>query len=127
RDVALAAGIRACWSQPICATSGEVLGSFAFHYREPRSPGPYDLLTLDGAARLARVVLERDRAERASRRAAQRDRAMLGAARVLATRENVPAAMEELLAALGEALSWQAGVAWLGENSGPLRRAAVWT
>jgi len=127
RDVAIAAGLRACWSQPICATDGEVLGTFAFYYRERRAPDPYDLVTIDGAARLARIVLERERAERASRRSAQRDRAMLGAARVLATRESVPAAMQELLAALGEALAWQAGVVWLRDGSGPLRCAAAWS
>lgn len=127
RDAALEAGLRACWSQPICATDGAVLGTFAFYYRDRRAPDAYDLVTIDGAARLARIVLERERADRASRRSAQRDRAMLGAARVLATRETVKSAMEELLSALGEALSWPAGVVWLRDGAGPLRRAAAWS
>jgi signal transduction histidine kinase len=127
RDAALAAGLKACWSVPVLATDGDVLGTFAFYYRERRSPGADDLVTIDGAARLARIVLERERSERIRRRAIERDRALLAAARVLASEECVPPAMEQVLAALGDALSWPAGVVWLrADASAPLLRAAAW-
>ncbi|PJF23932.1 MAG: hypothetical protein CUN53_20395, partial [Phototrophicales bacterium] len=38
RDVALAHGLRACWSIPFTNRQGEVLGTFAMYYREPRAP-----------------------------------------------------------------------------------------
>src|SRR5262245_12418567 len=38
RDLASAAGLRACWSTPIMSGRGKVLGSFAMYYREPRAP-----------------------------------------------------------------------------------------
>src|SRR5437879_2765433 len=42
RDVALAHGLRACWSTPILSSAGKVLGTFAIYYREPRSPTALD-------------------------------------------------------------------------------------
>ncbi|MFX8797546.1 GAF domain-containing protein, partial [Acinetobacter baumannii] len=33
RHVALAAGLHACWSQPIFASTGQVLGTFAIYHR----------------------------------------------------------------------------------------------
>ncbi len=37
RDLALAAGLRACWSAPI-HKDGRLLGTFAIYYRTPRAP-----------------------------------------------------------------------------------------
>jgi signal transduction histidine kinase len=115
RDAALEWGLRACWSVPISSTGGEVLGTFAFYYREPRAPARRDLVTIEGAARLARMVLERERADRARRRAAHRDQALFAAARVLARAEEVTPALGELVSAVGGALSWDAGAVWLLE------------
>jgi signal transduction histidine kinase len=68
RGAAMSAGLRACWSVPIVGASGDLLGTFAFYYQEPRVPGPDDMKTIDAAARIGRVVLERQRAERARSR-----------------------------------------------------------
>ena len=38
RDLAVANGLRACWSTPILSGRGKVLGSFAMYYREPHTP-----------------------------------------------------------------------------------------
>src|SRR2546427_1295691 len=38
RALALAHGVRACWSTPILSSEGRALGSFAVMAREPRSP-----------------------------------------------------------------------------------------
>jgi GAF domain-containing protein len=38
RDLAEAAGLRACWSTPIVGVGGRVLGTFAMYYPQPSSP-----------------------------------------------------------------------------------------
>jgi PAS domain S-box-containing protein len=62
RHLALPHGLRACWSQPILAGDGTVLGTFAMYYRAPRSPGPEDLRLVDLVTRTAGIAIERDRA-----------------------------------------------------------------
>ncbi len=128
RDAALRWGLRACWSVPILSTGGAVLGTFAFYYREPRAPAREDLVTIEGAARLARIVLERERSDRARRRAARRDQALFAAARVLARADDVSPALAELVSALGGALSWDAGAVWLLDaRAGSLGCVAHWS
>jgi GAF domain-containing protein len=38
RELVLPLGLNACWSSPIAAKDGRIVGSFAFYYREPRGP-----------------------------------------------------------------------------------------
>lgn len=38
RDLALAHGLRACWSTPIEDEKGHLIGTFAIYHRTPRSP-----------------------------------------------------------------------------------------
>src|SRR5712692_6866798 len=59
RGVAEPYGFRACWSTPILAHSGKVLGSFAMYYREPRSPSPAETRALELATHLAGIAIER--------------------------------------------------------------------
>ena len=63
KDQALAHGLRACWSTPIAAQDGKLLGTFAIYYREPRSPEPHHLQLIAQATHLAVLALERDRAK----------------------------------------------------------------
>jgi signal transduction histidine kinase len=65
RDFALSFGLRACWSQPILTEEGDVLGTFALYYREVRDPGAEDWKLLEGMAQLVRVLIERDKREKA--------------------------------------------------------------
>ena len=46
RDLAMAHGLRACWSTPVKAADGRILGTFAIYYREPRGPTQQDLDSL---------------------------------------------------------------------------------
>jgi signal transduction histidine kinase/CheY-like chemotaxis protein len=62
RDLALGYGLRACTSRPIFSSQGDLLGTVAMYYREARSPSPLDLELTERAARMAGVVIERDRA-----------------------------------------------------------------
>jgi PAS domain S-box-containing protein len=75
RDVAEPYGFRACWSTPILAHSGKVLGSFAMYYREPRSPSSAETRALEMATHLAGIAIERRlaREERERLRQAQAD------------------------------------------------------
>src|SRR3546814_17188013 len=38
KDLALAADLRACWSDPIPGHDGEAVGALALYFREPRIP-----------------------------------------------------------------------------------------
>jgi diguanylate cyclase (GGDEF)-like protein len=62
RDFVLGAGLRHCWSMPIKAPGGEVLGTLAFYGRQPRRPLPAHLTLLEDGARLAGIAIERHRA-----------------------------------------------------------------
>ncbi|MGH7445670.1 MAG: hybrid sensor histidine kinase/response regulator, partial [Longimicrobiales bacterium] len=53
--------LAACWSEPIRSRAGDVLGTFALYYDEPRVPTPTDLHIIEAAALRAAVMLERSR------------------------------------------------------------------
>lgn len=55
-NMALEAGLRACWSMPIMS-GGKVLGTFAIYHREPRAPTPAERSLIVEAARSAAVLL----------------------------------------------------------------------
>lgn len=61
RALALPIGLRACWSTPILASTGDCLGTFAMYYDEPREPLPADIEVITTAGALAAAVIERDR------------------------------------------------------------------
>src|SRR5437867_5083953 len=65
RDLALAHGLRACWSTPILSSDGKALGSFAVLAREPRSPTPQHQKIIGQITHLASVAIERKRTEAA--------------------------------------------------------------
>lgn len=57
------AGLRACWSEPVISSSGELLGTFATYSREPRSPEQSEIQLIESAAHLASIAIERSRSE----------------------------------------------------------------
>ncbi len=69
RDIARENGLAACWSVPIKSGDGEVLGTFANYYREPRTPTERDMVTIATVAQTAAIAIERHRAEMARERA----------------------------------------------------------
>ena len=52
-------GIRAVWSWPLFTSEGRILGTFAIHYREPRSPDAGDLQLIENASHIAGIAIER--------------------------------------------------------------------
>jgi formate hydrogenlyase transcriptional activator len=69
RELALAHGLRAAWSQPLLSRSQEVLGTFAMYYREPSTPSESDLRLIEGAANVAVIAIEGERSQAALTRA----------------------------------------------------------
>jgi len=67
RDIALSFGLRACWSTPIRASSGKLLGTFALYYDKPGAPDEGDIELIDFVARSSGLVIERKRSEEALR------------------------------------------------------------
>ncbi|MDA8430623.1 MAG: PAS domain S-box protein [Geobacteraceae bacterium] len=57
------AGLQACWSEPVLASDGELLGTFAMYYREPRSPNEAEIQLIESAAHLASIAIGRVRDE----------------------------------------------------------------
>ncbi len=74
RELALEYGLHACWSEPVISGDGRVLGTFAMYYRYPRAPTPAELRTIETAAHLVGVAVERKRAEESLRRSEERFR-----------------------------------------------------
>src|SRR6266403_2209330 len=117
-------GLRACWSTPILAHSGQALGSFAMYYREPRSPSPAETHALEMATHLAGIAIERKlgREERERLRQAQAELAHI----------NRAATMGELTASLAHEIKQPIAAAvtdaktclrWLGRDQPDLVEA----
>lgn len=57
---ALRHGLAACWSTPVEASDGRILGTFACYYRKAREPEPRHLRLIQTCVHLCAVALERD-------------------------------------------------------------------
>jgi len=78
RGLAAEHGLRACWSTPICADDGELVGTLAMYYAEPREPPAEDRRVVDLLGRTAGVAIGRARdAEIRARRLAELQSSLL--------------------------------------------------
>ncbi len=77
RLMARNAGIRACWSTPICSADGQVIGTLAVFMGEAADPGIGDLDATASAARIAALVIDRFRAQAALRASEERLRRLV--------------------------------------------------
>ena len=62
-DLARQAGLRSCWSEPIRAADGKILGVFALYHRNPCVPDTKDLRLIEFAAETISLVIERKQTE----------------------------------------------------------------
>ena len=76
RAPALAAGLRACWSTPIRAADGRMLGTVALHFSQPRSPLKRDFELMARLTALAGIAIDRKHSEEALRRSEARYRGL---------------------------------------------------
>lgn len=58
RELAAKAHLKACWSEPIISSSGEILGVFSMYYREVHRPEKEDLDFMKINAQLAAIAIE---------------------------------------------------------------------
>jgi PAS domain S-box-containing protein len=68
RHLALAEGLRACWSAPIFSTRREVLGTFALYSRQPGTATSEQHSIVEQFAQLASIAIERAQAQESLRR-----------------------------------------------------------
>jgi|GEM_PF-1723965 len=82
REIASRAGLRACWSEPIKSSDGNVLGTFAVYYDRPMRPDEFSLdyatttaylagIAIERKAKEAELVVAKDQAEQANRTKSQ--------------------------------------------------------
>jgi anti-sigma regulatory factor (Ser/Thr protein kinase) len=76
RDLAMTAGLRACWSTPIVGVAGRVLGTFAMYYPTPSRPGASDLALIDVLVRTVARAIERSRLDERLERELAEERAL---------------------------------------------------
>ena len=58
KSYALSEDLRSCWSTPIFNANGELLGTFAVYYNEPRKPTQHDLSLIDELVDLTATAIE---------------------------------------------------------------------
>jgi diguanylate cyclase (GGDEF)-like protein/hemerythrin-like metal-binding protein/PAS domain S-box-containing protein len=61
KDIARAAGLGSCWSQPFMDASGRVLGTFAIYHAQAASPGEAEIRLIESCATLVAHAVERAR------------------------------------------------------------------
>ncbi|WP_245632328.1 GAF domain-containing protein [Edaphobacter aggregans] len=96
RHLLLPFGIRAVWSRPLFTSEGEVLGTFAIHYREVRSPDSADLQLIENASHIAGIAIERHLNEERLRLERDRLRLLLEITNSMASRLDMRRLVETL-------------------------------
>jgi len=71
KQIAMANGLRSCWSEPIKQADGLLLGAFSMCYNHPALPNDTELASLESAARLAGIVMQRERRNASLRKLSQ--------------------------------------------------------
>jgi PAS domain S-box-containing protein len=84
RELAQQYQFRACWSTPIRAPGGQVLGTFAMYYHEPRRPDAHEQRLIEVSSHLAAIAIERKRAAAALRDSEARFQAFMDTTPTLA-------------------------------------------
>ena len=62
KQLAAAADLRACWSEPIRGSDGQVFGTFGIYHREVSAPSDEDIAFIEAAAELAAIAIARQQA-----------------------------------------------------------------
>lgn len=131
RHLAEKAGLGACWSTPILARDGGLLGTFAMYHRAPRAPQDTDLALIRVFAGTAALAIERHHTEQAKQAAEARlAEAMRVEQELRADAEQRATAAAELAAQLRAAAAEQAATphpehCQLGGRSGCTAAAEV--
>jgi PAS domain S-box-containing protein len=79
-QMAMAHGLRACWSTPILSATGKALGAFAIYYNEPKAPSPQHLSLIERFSHIASIAIERIQNDTALKSSEARKTAILDSA-----------------------------------------------
>jgi len=111
RELARAHGLRACWSTPILATDGSVLGTFALYSATSCMPDDQVVELLGRATHVAGIAIERHRLD---------DQLRALSERIEATREDERTGIaREIHDELGQSLTvLKMDIAWIGRRLG---------
>ncbi len=63
KALALPLGLRACWSSPIKARDGRVVGTFAFYFRTPRGPSELEKRIVEVCLHICAIAIEHAEAQ----------------------------------------------------------------
>jgi len=107
RDLARAHGLRACWSFPILATDGHVLGTAAVYYRQPRTADPMVVELVSRVAHVAAIAIERRKIDELTLALSERTEAIREDERTSIARE-LHDQLGQALTALKLDMSWLA-------------------
>jgi formate hydrogenlyase transcriptional activator len=122
RDRLLPYGIRAVWSRPLFTREGKVLGTFAIHYREVRSPDAIDLQMIENASHIAGIAMERHLHQEALRHERDRLRLLLEITSSVTSRLDFRQVVEALSTNLFRVMQCDVSVLLLPDSeSGELR------
>ena len=58
KEIAKQANLGSCWSEPIIASNGKVLGTFAIYHKNPSKPNEADIERINFAANIAAIAIE---------------------------------------------------------------------
>jgi PAS domain S-box-containing protein len=83
RHLAIAAGLRSCWSEPVISPDGRVLATFAVYHREPGTLATEEVDQLRFAVQLAATLIGHAETARALRDSERRQRDILQALPVM--------------------------------------------
>jgi signal transduction histidine kinase len=136
RDVAMEYGLRSCWTEPIPAPDGRILGAFVLYSEQARGPDPSEIRVMETAARLVGIAREQEEAQRAIQRAYQtlerrvaertRELATLNAVAAVASRSlNIEQILESALDETTGALGLEAGTGYRLDDAGRTLRAVT--
>ena len=119
RDLAVRAGLAACWSTPILARDGRLLGTFAMYHGVPRVPQESDFALARVFAGTAALAIERHHIELAKAAAEEDTRAAYDAlAEAVRVEQKLRAEAEQRAAAAAE-LTAQMRAAAVAQASTP--------
>lgn len=63
RQIAAQAELGSCWSEPIRAATGKILGTFAIYHHHPSQPDAEQIALIENAANLVGIAIQRRRTE----------------------------------------------------------------
>jgi PAS domain S-box-containing protein len=66
--MAMAHGLRSCWSIPLLSSAGKALGAIAIYYDQPTTPVAHDQAIIDQIAHIASIAIERAQSDAALKR-----------------------------------------------------------